>query len=524
MDSLEPGDIQRTAKPRNPGRPGEKPAQPICEERRIAVDSEGTGGTQGTATAGGASGGSLANLAEGTGGTHPGGLLGIKSVIDQAEKPKQNGKPKDTARRTAANSEGTGGTEGTAKAGGASGGSLANPAEGTEGTQSVEAAAEDTGQARVVVDLSARRKRINGRLPAENDADELARPYYAVREDWSQYGPPGVWYHGHKSGGKDKDPEPLNLWLCSPLKVVAVTCTDDGRNFGRWLEFLDTFGNRRTWASPKEMLRGSCEELRGELLAAGVHIDHRERARLADYLQWKTPQRRVTAALRTGWTRDGQAFVLPDKVIGSEDVIFQSETMHQDGMAETGGDFATWQADIAARCVGNPVLALSVCVSLAGPLLAKVQRDSGGVHWVGDSSTGKTTALNVGASLVVRGNLPAHLAGDRQRPGRHSGGAERHLPVSGRNQRGRPQRDWRHCRSAGQEQAKRGPAAPVPPATSSAGGWPCFRPVSAPCRRRWPRAASSPRPGGCGHPGGAGVWRVRRAARVCRGAGAGRPP
>jgi putative DNA primase/helicase len=147
-----------------------------------------------------------------------------------------------------------------------------------------------------------------------------------------------------------------------------------------------------------EMLRGSCEELRGELLAAGVHIDQKERIRLAEYLQWKTPERRIVAAVRTGWSRDGAAFVLPEEVIGSKDVYYQSETLHSDGAAEKSGDFDVWKNEIAARCVGNPVLALSLCVALAGPLLAKVQRDSGGVHWVGDSSSGKTTALNVGCS------------------------------------------------------------------------------------------------------------------------------
>lgn len=199
--------------------------------------------------------------------------------------------------------------------------------------------------------------------------------------------------------GEDAEPEPFDLWLCSPLHIEAVTGTDGGRDFGRWLRFRDTFGRWRTWGMPMALLRGSCEELRGELLAAGLLIDHRERAKLADYLQWRTPERRVMAATRTGWTSDGKAFVLPAGVIGSEDVIFQAETIHQEGAAGAGGDFDTWKTDIAARCVGNPVLALSVCVALAGPLLAKVHQDSGGIHWVGDSSTGKSTALYIGASV-----------------------------------------------------------------------------------------------------------------------------
>jgi putative DNA primase/helicase len=90
--------------------------------------------------------------------------------------------------------------------------------------------------------------------------------------------------------------------------------------------------------------------------------------------------------------------VLHDRIIGTEKVHFQSESLSADGAAKTGGDYHQWQT-IAALCEGNPVLMVSVCVSLSGPLLVKVHRDSGGIHWVGDSSIGKTTALCVGASV-----------------------------------------------------------------------------------------------------------------------------
>lgn len=79
-------------------------------------------------------------------------------------------------------------------------------------------------------------------------------------------------------------------------------------------------------------------------------------------------------------------------------MIFQAETANQEGAASTGGDFEAWKTEIAALCAGNPILVLSVSAALAGPLLAKVHRDSGGLHWVGDSSAGKTTALHAGAS------------------------------------------------------------------------------------------------------------------------------
>lgn len=226
-------------------------------------------------------------------------------------------------------------------------------------------------------------------------------PCFIVKNDWFTLGgkrKPGVWYCYQTTGTAKKPPTQTALRISSPLYVNGITNTEDGRFYGRLLRFRDTLGHWRNWAMPMELLRGSCEELRGELLAAGMEIEQRHRARLAEYLQFETPKEVVTAAIRTGWTAKGGAFVLHDRIIGAEKVHFQSETLSAEGAAKTGGDYHQWQT-MAALCEGNPVLMVSVCVSLSGPLLVKVHRDSGGVHWLGDSSIGKTTALCVGASV-----------------------------------------------------------------------------------------------------------------------------
>ena len=58
----------------------------------------------------------------------------------------------------------------------------------------------------------------------------------------------------------------------------------------------------------------------------------------------------------------------------------------------------------AAEDVGNadPVaLMLAVSASFAGPMLARCNGESGGIHYVGDSSTGKTTAIEVACATWV---------------------------------------------------------------------------------------------------------------------------
>ncbi len=285
---------------------------------------------------------------------------------------------------------GTQGTGGTTYNGAASSGSPVKIAKGTKGTGfDIDSAIDpihDTDDNQI--------ERLS--------FDELDMPCFLVKDDWFYLGgkrKPGVWNCYTKPETKFSPPTDVAIFICSPLYIEGVTNTESGDFYGRLLKFRDTLGRWRKWAMPMELLRGSCEELRGELLAAGVEIDQRNRAILADYLQWRVPKKVITAATRTGWTAKGSAFVLHDRIIGAEDVHFQSESISADGAARSGGDYYQWQ-QMAEWCEGNPVLMLSLCVALTGPLLIKVHHsDSGGVHWVGDSSIGKTTALIVGASV-----------------------------------------------------------------------------------------------------------------------------
>lgn len=230
---------------------------------------------------------------------------------------------------------------------------------------------------------------------------DLDLPCYIVEEHWFDLGgkrQSGVWYC-YQSEGNQKSPAAQHaIRICSPLYIEAVTNTEDGQYFGCLLRFRDTFGRWRQWAMPMELLRGSGEELRGELLAAGVEIEWKHRHKLADYLQSHIPEKVITAATHTGWAAKGHAFVMPDRILGADNVYLQSDCISHYGAIRTGGDYLQWQ-QLAGYCAGNPVLVLSLCVSFAGPLLAKVHHDSGGIHWVGDSSTGKTTALLLAASI-----------------------------------------------------------------------------------------------------------------------------
>ncbi len=234
--------------------------------------------------------------------------------------------------------------------------------------------------------------------PDPEPPDPFEKPAFAVFQHRFQYlgsrRDPGVYWF---SLTKTKVPEPQATRVCSPVYVEAVTRDQNYSNFGRVLRFRDTLGNWRIWTMPMEWLKGKSEDLFGELLSMGLIFPRKHIELFADYLQSSTSTDCKVCATQIGWFEG--TFVLPTMVIGpqSERIVFQGN-QRQPQEYEQKGSLAQWQSAVAARAIGNPLLELAISISFAGPLLQKCNGESGGVHLFGDSSTGKTTALEVAAS------------------------------------------------------------------------------------------------------------------------------
>lgn len=205
----------------------------------------------------------------------------------------------------------------------------------------------------------------------------------------------GVWFHPKDKEGNPLEPE----WICSPLEVTALVRDKASESWGRLLEFVDKDGVRHVWSMPMTLLAGSGEDLRRELLRLGLQISPSTKARnhLAAYLTTARPELRARCVDRTGW-HDG-VFVLPDQTIGgaSERVIYQAETISR--QYSQAGTLEDWKAHVASMCVGNSRLVLAVSAAFAAMLLNRAGAENGGLHFVGSSSTGKTSALRVAGSV-----------------------------------------------------------------------------------------------------------------------------
>ncbi len=101
---------------------------------------------------------------------------------------------------------------------------------------------------------------------------------------------------------------------------------------------------------------------------------------------------------RLGW--HGSVYVMPTHSIGEElaIVVFQNAHSIEPAFAITGS-VEDWRRKVGTLAKANSRLVFAISVALAGPLVEPAGEDSGGFHFRGASSSGKTTALKVAASV-----------------------------------------------------------------------------------------------------------------------------
>lgn len=188
--------------------------------------------------------------------------------------------------------------------------------------------------------------------------------------------------------------------LCGPLKIEGQTRGADERGWGYLIVYADRAGRLRRWAMPARLLSGDGAEIRQRLLDDGLWLapGQGSRQRLMDYLAHPAGEF-VRTAERVGWC--GASFLLPRETFsppGAERALFAGELAGPDPF-ERRGTLAEWQAAIGAPAVGNSRLVLALCLAFAAPCLDLLGLESGGLHIVGDSGSGKTTALQVAGSV-----------------------------------------------------------------------------------------------------------------------------
>jgi uncharacterized protein (DUF927 family) len=210
----------------------------------------------------------------------------------------------------------------------------------------------------------------------------------------------GLFHRSQDQKGAATEP----FWICSPIEIVAHTRDEESENWGRLLEITDLEGMTHRWAMPMRMLAGDGRDYLSVLLDMGLRIspDRQARMLLTHFISTAAQTQYARSVERLGW--HGDAFVLPDEVIGStggELVCWQHEDRgrctHRSYAQQ--GDLEGWKREVAALSPGNTILTFSVSLAFAGPLLRLTGDENGGFHLRGPSSKGKTSTALVAGSV-----------------------------------------------------------------------------------------------------------------------------
>lgn len=239
----------------------------------------------------------------------------------------------------------------------------------------------------------------------------------------AQYG--GIYEERANSKG-----EMITTWLSSFFRISHATRSFDGGGWGRVLEWTDADKKEHSLSVSMSELTSSPATVWASLAEGGLSIASGRTARekLITYIQNLPVAQSARTVLCTGWTDKGQ-YVLPsgDVLGGAADgivlfkgarivkgmVVFddsaeqESQQVKKDIVIyqgakqaiKTTGTIKDWRDSVAALARGNSRLMLAIMASFAAPLLTLCGEAGGGFHFRGSSSTGKTTALKVAASV-----------------------------------------------------------------------------------------------------------------------------
>jgi putative DNA primase/helicase len=136
------------------------------------------------------------------------------------------------------------------------------------------------------------------------------------------------------------------------------------------------------------------------LAAKGLFVSTRKKSKnkLSEYINASNPTLHAKIIKVTGWHEN--YFITENGIIGeipNELLIFQPDA--EPTAVCTKGELKDWIENIGKPCIGNSRLILAVSAAFASILLKPCKRENFGLHFVGNSSEGKSTALYVAASV-----------------------------------------------------------------------------------------------------------------------------
>lgn len=216
--------------------------------------------------------------------------------------------------------------------------------------------------------------------------------------------------------------EPVQI-ATGPCYVTALGRESSGTHWTLRIHVITADGDEHVLETPFKGLSGAgLASLITDIAEKGVLALSDRHVR--DYLTRCAAQRdlpRLTLISRLGFfdlPNGSTGFALPGRFIVPTDaqqnatgtLAFRARNNSPALAAySSSGSLAAWQ-EIVEQLRWSPLHVFSVCAGLAGPFLTLAGMEGGGVNLYGTSSSGKTTALQLAASVWGRGADPQRNA------------------------------------------------------------------------------------------------------------------
>lgn len=195
--------------------------------------------------------------------------------------------------------------------------------------------------------------------------------------------------------------------ICAPVEIVAKFHDPEvGDKWGLLLKWSDPKAKSHEQTIFYRQLEENPKLVRGSLMDAGLKIYCRSGSGdlFIKYLVQGNPERTASIATRTGYFEDGDklALILPYGPIKNRqsnlDIIFKGQNNIKG--IEEAGTLLDWQQTVGQLSLHSKRMMFAIQASLASLLLKPLGLQSQAFHFVGNSSSGKSTILKVTSSVM----------------------------------------------------------------------------------------------------------------------------
>jgi putative DNA primase/helicase len=184
------------------------------------------------------------------------------------------------------------------------------------------------------------------------------------------------------------------------IEVIAHTEDHGTEQTGKLVRVVTRSGETKQLRLHNNMIIKDGDAIHQILAGRGLFVSTQKRAknRLSEYINASNPKQHATVIKVTGWHEN--CFITENGIVGEVSdkmLIFQSDA--EPTAVGTKGTLQDWIDNVSRLCIGNSRLILAVSAAFASMLLKPCKRENFGLHFVGNSSEGKSTALYVATSV-----------------------------------------------------------------------------------------------------------------------------